>query len=84
MAEEESGGGVSADRLRSFIERLENLEEEKQATADQIKEVLSEAKGEGYDTKIMRQLLRLRKMKPHDRAEQDELLDVYKAALGMM
>ena len=77
-------GGVAADRLRSFIERLENLEEEKRPVQDQLKEVLSEAKGEGYDTKVMRQLLRLRRMKPHLRAEQDELLEVYKAALGML
>jgi uncharacterized protein (UPF0335 family) len=76
-------GGVTPDRLRSFIERVENLEEEKRAVQEQIKEVLAEAKGEGFDVKIMRQVLRLRRMKPHDRAEQDELLEVYLAALGM-
>jgi uncharacterized protein (UPF0335 family) len=80
----EDTGGVSADRLRSFIERLENLEEEKRATGEQIKEVFAEAKGEGFDIKVMRQVLRLRRMKPHDRAEADELLEVYKAALGMI
>lgn len=76
-------GGVSAERLKSFIERLENLEEERRATAEQIKEVFGEAKGEGFDTRTMRQVLKLRKMKPHDRAEEEELLEVYKSALGM-
>lgn len=76
--------GVAGDRLRSFIERLENLDEEKREIQDQIKDVLAEAKGEGFDTSIMRQLLRLRKMKPHDRSEQEELLDLYKNALGML
>ena len=77
-------GGVTAERLRSFIERVERLEEEKSEVQEQIKEVLSEAKGEGFDVKILRQLLRLRKMKPHDRAEQEELLETYKAAIGMI
>ena len=77
-------GGVSADRLRSFIERLENLEEERRATQDQIKEVFGEAKGEGFDVKVMRQVLRIRRQKPHERAETEELLEVYKAALGMV
>jgi uncharacterized protein (UPF0335 family) len=77
-------GGVSAEELRSFIERLENLEEEKRATQEQIKEVFSEAKGEGFDVKVMRHILRLRRQKPHERAELDELLEVYKTALGMM
>jgi uncharacterized protein (UPF0335 family) len=76
-------GGVTPDRLRSFIERIENLEEEKRAVQEQIKEVLAEAKGEGFDVKIMRKILQLRRMKPHDRAEQDELLEVYMTALGM-
>lgn len=76
-------GGVAADRLRSFIERLENLDEEKRAVAEQFKEVMSEAKGEGYDTKAIREVLKLRRMKPHMRAEIEELLEVYKAALGM-
>ncbi len=76
-------GGVTSERLRSFIERVEKLEEEKLEVQEQIKEVLGEAKGEGFDVKIIRQLIRLRKMKPHDRAEQEELLETYKAALGM-
>jgi uncharacterized protein (UPF0335 family) len=77
-------GGVTAERLKSFIERVEKLEEEKSEIQEQIKEVLGEAKGEGFDVKIIRQLLRLRKMKPHDRAEQEELLETYKAAIGMI
>lgn len=77
-------GGVTAERLRSFIERVERLEEEKSEVLEQIKEVLSEAKGEGFDVKILRQLIRLRKMKPDDRAEQEEILETYKAAIGMV
>ncbi len=76
--------GVSADRLKSFVERLENLEEEKRAVSEQLKDVFAEAKGEGFDVGTMRRILKLRKMKPHVRAEADELLEVYKAALGMM
>jgi len=75
--------GIAADQLKSFVERLETLEEEKQAVADQMREVLAEAKGQGFDTKILRQLLRLRKMQDYDRQEQEELLDVYKRAIGM-
>lgn len=74
---------VTGDRLKSFIERLENLEDEKRAVQEQIKEVFAEAKGEGFDIPTMRQVLRLRRMKPHVRAEQNELLEVYLAALGM-
>ena len=76
-------GGVAGDRLRSFIERIERLEEEKAALSEDIKEVFSEAKGTGFDVKIMRQLIRLRKMEEGDRSEMEELLDVYKRALGM-
>jgi uncharacterized protein (UPF0335 family) len=76
-------GGVAGDRLKSFIERLENLEEEKQGVMDQIKDVFAEAKAEGFDTRTMRQLMRLRRMRPHDREELEELLDLYKSAVGM-
>lgn len=76
-------GGIAGDHLRSFIERIERLEEEKKAIADDIKEVYAEAKGTGFDVKIMRQLVRLRKMEDHDREEQEEILDLYKRALGM-
>ena len=71
------------DRLRLLIERIERLEEEKKGIADDIKDVYMEAKAVGFDSKIMRQIVRLRKMKPDDRAEQDMLLETYKTALGM-
>ncbi len=74
----------SAARLKSFIERIERLEEEKAATAADIKEVYAEAKGTGFDVAIMRQIVRLRKMEQADRREQEELLDMYQRALGMM
>lgn len=71
------------DRLRLLIERIERLEEEKQGIADDIKDVYLEAKAVGYDPKIMRQIVRLRKMKPDDRAEMEMILDTYKKALGL-
>jgi len=73
----------SAARLKSFIERIERLEEEKAATAADIKEVYAEAKGTGFEVKIMRQIIRLRKMESDVRREQEELLDLYMRALGM-
>ena len=76
-------GGVAGERLRSFIERIERLEEEKAALAEDIREVYSEAKGTGFDVKIMRQIVRLRKLDSADRQEQEALLDTYLAALGM-
>lgn len=76
-------GGIAADRLRSFIERIERLEEEKKGLADDIKEVYAEAKGTGFDTKIIRQIIRLRKLEQADRQEQEALLDLYRQALGM-
>ena len=77
-------GGIAGDRLKSFIERIERLEEEKRALANDIKEVYAEAKGNGFDTKIMRQVIRLRRMDKDDLDEQDALIDVYKRALGML
>jgi uncharacterized protein (UPF0335 family) len=71
------------DRLRLLIERIERLAEEKQGIADDIKDVYAEAKAVGYDPKILRAVIRLRKMKPDDRAEMETLLDTYMAALGM-
>src|SRR5688572_3400575 len=71
------------DRLRLLIERVERLEEEKKGIADDIRDVYAEAKAVGYDAKIMRQIVRLRKMKPDDRAEMEAILDTYKAALGL-
>ena len=75
---------VTSERLKSFIERIERLEEEKKGIADDIKDVFAEAKGTGFDVKIMRQVIRLRKMEANDRQEQEELLDVYMRALGMV
>ncbi|MCP5381928.1 MAG: DUF2312 domain-containing protein [Kordiimonadaceae bacterium] len=77
-------GGIAADALRSFIERVERLEEEKKALADDIKDIYAEAKSTGFDVKIMRQIVRLRKMDENDRQEQEALLDLYTHALGMI
>ena len=76
-------GGIAGEHLRAFIERIERLEEEKRTLAEDIKEVYAEAKGNGFDTKIMRQLIRLRRMDKDDLDEQETLLDIYKRALGM-
>ena len=76
--------GIAGERLRSLIERIERLEEEKRTLAADIKEVFAEAKGSGFDTKIMRQLIRLRRMDKDDLDEQETLLDVYKRAIGML
>ncbi|EIZ77578.1 hypothetical protein WSK_3961, partial [Novosphingobium sp. Rr 2-17] len=73
----------SDDRLRLLIERVERLEEEKKGISDDIRDVYNEGKAVGYDTKIMRMIIRLRKMKPDDRREMDAILDTYKAALGL-
>lgn len=78
-----SDGNVAADQLRLFIERIERLEEEKKGVADDIKDVYAEAKANGYDSKIMRQIVRLRKMEKHARDEQDALLETYRNALGL-
>jgi uncharacterized protein (UPF0335 family) len=77
-------GGIAGDRLKSFVERIERLEEEKKALANDIKEVYAEAKGTGFDTKIMRQIIRIRRMDKDDLDEQETLLDVYRRALGML
>ena len=77
-------GGIAGDRLKSFIERIERLEEEKRALSEDIKEVFAEAKGTGFDTKIMRQILKIRKMDKDELDEQEAMLDVYKRALGMI
>jgi uncharacterized protein (UPF0335 family) len=76
-------GGIAADRLRSFLERVERLEEEKAGLTADIREVYAEAKGSGFDTKVMRQIVRLRKMDSADRQEQEALLDVYRRAIGL-
>ena len=71
------------DRLRLLVERIERFEEEKKGIGDDIRDVYNEAKAVGYDTKIMRQIIRLRRMKPDDRREMEAILDVYKNALGI-
>ncbi|MEQ9641200.1 MAG: DUF2312 domain-containing protein [Alphaproteobacteria bacterium] len=76
-------GGIAADRLKQLIERIERLEEEKKALADDIKDVYGEAKAIGFDPKVMRQVVKLRKMAKDDRQEQEALLDTYLHALGM-
>ena len=75
--------GVASDVLRSFVERIERLEEEKKNIADDIKEVYAEAKSSGFDVKTMRQIVRMRKMEDHERLEQEALLGLYAEALGL-
>jgi uncharacterized protein (UPF0335 family) len=75
--------GFAKEHLKSFIERIERLEEEKAALTADIREVYAEAKGSGFDTKIMRQVIRLRKLDRADRQEQEAMLDLYLGALGM-
>ena len=74
---------VTADELRQFIERFEQLESEKKDIAEQVKEVMAEAKGRGYDTAILRRVITLRRRKPCDIAEEEAILEMYKTALGM-
>ncbi|OSQ41655.1 DUF2312 domain-containing protein [Thalassospira sp. MCCC 1A01428] len=76
-------GGIAADQLASYVERIERLEEEKANLMADIKEVYGEAKALGYDVKILRQIVALRKIEEHERSEQEEILEVYKRALGM-
>ncbi len=77
-------GGIAGERLKSFIERIERLEEEKRALAEDIKEVFAEAKGNGFDVKIMRQIIKIRRTDQDDLDEQEALLDTYMRALGML
>ena len=77
-------GGVAADRLRSLVERIERLEEERKALSSDIKDIYAEAKSAGFDVKVLRQLIRIRKQEPADVEEQETLLDLYKMALGMV
>ena len=83
MADGSSTGGIAAAKLKSFVERIERLETEKAELAADVREVYAEAKGNGFDTKIVRQVIKLRKMEPADRNEQDELLDLYRKALEL-
>jgi uncharacterized protein (UPF0335 family) len=86
MADEitETSQTVAAGQLRALIERIERLEEEKKTIADDIKDVYAEAKGTGFDTKAIRALVRLRKQDQAERQEEETILDLYKAALGMV
>ena len=83
MENELAEGSIAADELRLLIERIERLEEEKKAMADDIRDVYAEAKARGYDPKTMRTVVRLRKMETHVRQEAEAILDTYKAALGL-
>ena len=83
MADANDPYNVSADELRQFIERFEQLDSEKKDVAEQQQELMAEAKGRGYDTKVMRKVVALRKRKPDDIAEEEAVLEMYKAALGM-
>ena len=76
-------GGIASERLRTIIERIERLEEEKAALAEDIREIFSEAKAASFDVKIVRQVIRLRKLDSSDRQEQEAILDLYKRALDM-
>ncbi|AVX03284.1 DUF2312 domain-containing protein [Maritalea myrionectae] len=75
---------VAREQLRAYIERIERLEEEKKSISDDIRDVYAEAKGNGYDVKVMRQVVKLRKQEAHERQEQEAVLDLYKHALGMI
>ncbi|ABQ29408.1 MULTISPECIES: DUF2312 domain-containing protein [Acidocellaceae] len=78
-----SHGNIAADRLRSIVERIERLEEERKALGSDIKDIYAEAKSAGFDVKVLRQLIRLRKQEPAEVEEQEMLIDVYRRALGM-
>ena len=83
MADTVSSDSVAQDQLRAFVERIERMEEEKKAIADDIRDIYAEAKGNGFDTKVLRQVVKIRKQDRSERLEQEALLDLYLAALGM-
>lgn len=76
-------GGIAVDRLRSIIDRVERLEEERKALGGDIKDIFTEAKSAGFDVKVLRQIIRIRKQEPSEVEEQENLLDIYRRALGM-
>ena len=76
-------GGIAADRLRSIVERVERLESERKALSGDIKDIFTEAKSAGFDVKVIRQIIRIRKQEPSEVEEQETLLDIYRRALGM-
>ena len=84
MAYPSNGDSVDGGQLRAFIERVERMEAEKDSITADIKEIFAEAKGNGYDTKIMRRVVRLRKQDANERMEQEALLELYMSALGMV
>jgi uncharacterized protein (UPF0335 family) len=77
-------GGIAGEQLRQYIQKIERLEQEKADLASDIRDAFAEAKGNGFDPKVMRQVIKIRKMDQNERAEQEELLDIYKHALGML
>lgn len=77
-------GNIAGDILRSYIERIERLEEDKATVMEDIRDVFAEAKGNGFDPKTMRKVLKMRKMKPDERSEEEHMLDIYLRALGML
>lgn len=79
----ETAGEISSERLKSFIKRIEKLEEDKASVAEDLRDVYAEAKGTGFDVKIIRKIVRLRKMENDERREEEELLSLYMSALGM-
>src|SRR4051794_26522301 len=81
--EEIQANGVAVDRLRSLVERIERLEEEKKALGSDIKDIYAEAKSAGYDVKVLRKLIQIRKQDPNEVEEQESMLDVYRRGLGM-
>ena len=83
MGHNSEAGSAAAQEMRLFVERVERLEEEKKGIADDIKDVMAEIKGRGYDTKIVRKLLAIRKMKPGEYEEQQMVLETYLSSLGM-
>lgn len=84
MSARKEASGIAAEQLQSFVLRIERLEEDKANVAADIREVFSEARAQGFDTKIMRELIRIRKMEESDYREREEILDLYKRALGML
>jgi uncharacterized protein (UPF0335 family) len=82
-SEETKTGGIAADRLRSIVERIERLEEERKALGSDIKDIYAEAKSAGFDVKVLRAIIRIRKQEPAEVEEQETLIDVYRRALGM-
>ncbi len=82
IAETTKTVGTTADRLKTFVQRIERLEEDKAGIADDIKDVYHEAKSEGFDVKVLRKVITLRKKDPQERAEEEELLELYLSALG--